>query len=111
MLAWLNCKDVDEFADSIVGDLMKRYPPTGVELPGKKAAEKLRQTHDVIFRRVETFARAQKLNLYKKAHMGNRFKWALREAGYPDEFVDALTFELVTVVTLVSRERGGQAGS
>jgi hypothetical protein len=37
--------------------------------------------------------------------MGNRFKWALREAGYPGEFVDALTFELVTVVTLVSRER------
>ena len=102
---WFNCKEVDEFVDSIVGDLMKRYPPSGVELPGKKAVEKLRRTHDVIFNRVEIFARAQNLNLYKKAHMGNRFKWALREAGYPGDFVDTLTFELVTVVTLVSRNR------
>jgi hypothetical protein len=102
---WFNCKEVDEFADSIVGDLMKRFPPSGVELPGKKAADRLRKTHDVIFRRVETFARSQKLNIYKKAHMGNRFKWALREAGYPVGFVDTLTYELVTVVTLVSRKR------
>jgi hypothetical protein len=107
---WFNCKEVDEFADSIVADLMKRIPPEGVELPGKKAAEKLRRTHDVIFRRVEIFARAQKLNLYKKAHMGNRFKWALKEAGYPGGFIDTLTYELVTVVTLVSRE-GTQAKS
>jgi len=102
---WFNCKEVDEFADSIVADLMKRFPPSGVELPGKKAAERLRKTHDVIFRRVETFARAQKLNIYKKAHLGNRFKWALKEAGYPGGFVDTLTYELVTVVTLAGRDR------
>jgi hypothetical protein len=30
-------------------------------------------------------------------------KWALREAGYPEDFVDALTYELVTVITLASR--------
>jgi len=37
--------------------------------------------------------------------LGNRIKWALAEAGYPSDFVETLTFELVTVVTLVSRER------
>jgi hypothetical protein len=100
---WFDCKEVDAFVDSIVADLVKRLPPEGVELPGKKAADKLRKTHDVIFRRVETFARSRRLNLYKKAHLGNRFKWALKEGGYPGGFVDALTYELVTVVTLVSR--------
>ena len=103
--SWFDCSEVDVFVDSIVADLVKRFPPEGVELPAKKATERLRKTHDVIFRRVETFAGAQSLNLYKKAHLGNRFKWTLKEAGYPAEFVDALTYELVTVVTLASRAR------
>jgi hypothetical protein len=102
---WFNCTAVDAFVDSIVADLAKRFPPEGVELPAKKATERLRRTHNMIFRQVESFASTQDLNLYKKAHLGNRFKWNLKEAGYPAEFVDALTHELVTVVTLVSRNR------
>ena len=101
---WFNCSEVDAFVDSIVAELVKRFPPEGVELPAKKATERLRRTHDVIFRRVEAFASATALNLYKKAHLGNRFKWTLKDAGYPDEFVDTLTHELVTVVTLSSRK-------
>lgn len=105
MLDWFNGKVVDEFADSIVADLVKRLPPSGVDAPAKKAAERLRKTHDAIFGRIEKFARAQKLNIYKKARLGNRLKWALLDVGYPSDFVDTLTLELVTVVTLVSRER------
>lgn len=101
---WFNCSEVDAFVDSIVAELVKRFPPEGVELPAKKATERLRRTHDAIFRRVTAFASTARLNLYKKAHLGNRCKWALKEAGYPDEFVDTLTHELVTVVTLSSRK-------
>jgi len=103
---WFNCKEVDEFADTIVADLVKRFPPSAVGVPAKTAAERLRRTHDTIFARIEAFARSRRLNLYKKAHLGNRVKWALKEAGYPEEFVDALTYELVTVVTLASGRRG-----
>jgi len=104
ILDWFKSKEVDDFADSIVVDLVKRLPPSAVGVPAKKAADKLRRTHDAIFARVESFARSQSLNIYKKARLGNRIKWALVEAGYPSDFVDTLTLELVTVVTLVSRE-------
>ena len=57
----------------------------------------------MIFARVEKFARSRSLNLYKKARLGNRIKWSLKDAGYPAEFADSLTFELVTVVTLAAR--------
>jgi hypothetical protein len=104
---WFNVKEVDEFADSIVADLVKRIPPAKIDLKvdeaGKKAVEKLRKAHDSIFKRVEVFARSHALNVYKKAHMGNRIKWALNEAGYPSGFVDTLTMELLTVVTFASR--------
>jgi hypothetical protein len=102
---WFNCKGVDEFADSVVADLVRRFPPSGVGVPARKAADRLRKTHDAIFGRIENFARSQNLNIYKKAHLGNRIKWALLEAAYPADFVDTLTIELITVVTLVSRER------
>ena len=107
---WFDCREVDAFADGIVADLVTRVPPAAIENLGKKAAGKLRKTHDWIFRRVQTFARANELNLYKRAHIGNRFKWALKEAGYPADFADALTYELVTVVTLASA-RGGKTQS
>jgi hypothetical protein len=102
---WFNTKEVDEFADSIVADLVRRLPPSGADSRAKKTAERLRKTHDVIFARVDKFARSRSLNLYKKARLGNRIKWSLKEAGYPAEFADSLTFELVKIVTLVSRGR------
>ncbi len=109
MLEWLNVKAVDEFADSVVAELAIRIPPTGIEAPAKKAAERLRKTHDAIFARIEQFARAHKLNIYKKARLGNRIKWALKESGYPDDFIDTLTIELLTVVTIASRASGKPA--
>jgi hypothetical protein len=100
---WFNCKEIDELIDSIVADLVKRFPPDGLEnMPVEKAAKRLKGVHNVAFNRVDMFARSRRLNLYKKAHLGNRLKWSLREAGYSNEFADAPTSEFVTVVTLAS---------
>ncbi len=106
---WFNTKEVDEVADAIVADLVRRMPPT----PGphtRKTADRLKQTHDVIFARLEQFARSRKLNIYKKARLANRVRWALREAGYAAEFTDALSYELATVATLASRQAGKAGG-
>jgi len=105
VIGWFDCKAVDEFADGVVADLVKRVPPPSIASVGKTTAKRLKNTNDMIFARAEAFARAQPLNLYKKAHLGNRVKWALREAGYPEDFVDALTYDLVTVITLASGAR------
>jgi hypothetical protein len=106
---WLNTKEVDEVADAIVADLVKRLPPS----PGphtRKTADRLKRTHDVIFARLEQFARSKKLNIYKKARLANRVRWGLREAGYAPEFTDALSYELATVATLASRQAGKTGG-
>lgn len=100
---WFNCKEIDEMIDSIVADLVKRFPPGSVDgMSPQKAAQRLKGVHNAAFNRVDTFARSRRLNLYKKAHLGNRLKWSLRDAGYPGTFADALTSEFVTVVTLAS---------
>jgi hypothetical protein len=107
--SWLNTKEVDEVADAIVADLVKRLPPS----PGphtRKTADRLKRTHDVIFARLEQFARSKRLNIYKKARLANRVRWGLREAGYAPEFTDALSYELATVATLASRQAGKTGG-
>jgi len=107
--SWLNTKEVDEVADAIVADLVKRLPPS----PGphtRKTVERLKRTQDVVFARLEQFARSQKLNIYKKARLANRVRWGLREAGYAPEFTDALSYELATVATLASRQAGKTGG-
>jgi len=103
MLGWLDCTKVDAFADSVVADLLKRSPPHGLLLPPQQAAERLRRTNDVVFAKAESFARAERPNFYKKARLGNRVRWGLKEAGYPAEFAAELSEELVSVITLASR--------
>lgn len=100
---WFNTKEVDEVADAIVADLVKRLPPS----PGphtRKTADRLRKTHDAIFARLEQFVRTRRLNIYKMARLANRVRWALRDAGYAREFTDALSYELATVAKLASRQ-------
>jgi len=97
-------KNIDDFADSIVADLLKRFPPADDDLPAKKAVERIRKTHSAILSRVTEFARSTRLSLYRKARLANRVKWSLREAGYPERFVEAFTHELAAVVAIVSRQ-------
>ena len=105
ILNWFDTKEVDEFADAIAADLLARFPPSEIENQKRKGPARLKKVHDAIFARAEHFVRAKPLNMYKKARLGNRFKWALREAGYPAEFVDTLTYELTAFVTVKAGAR------
>jgi len=105
MLRYFDTKDVDALAESMAGDLVRRVPPAGLDARGKKAEAKQQRTHDLVLRQAQDFARRQKLNLYTKARLANRFKWALLEAGYPKEFVDRMTYELATVVSTATATR------
>lgn len=102
ILQWFDTTESDELARAIAAELVKRVPPASLGADGKKAAERLRNTHDAIFDRAAKFARTHKLNIYKKARLGNQFQWALKEAGYPPEFVQSWTYELVTLVSINS---------
>lgn len=110
MLRWFDTKVIDEFARSIAAELMKRVPPSSLDSGKKKTVGQLKSSHHAIFSRAENFARTTELNIYKRARLGNSFRWALKEAGYPPDLVEAWTYELVTVISLESpaRRRSGR---
>jgi hypothetical protein len=110
LIRWFDTSDIDEFARSIAAELIKRVPPSSLEEGGKKTVGQLKSSHHAIFSRAENFARTAKLNLYRRARVGNSFRWALKDAGYPPELVEAWTYELVTLITLTASARHKPGG-
>jgi len=105
MRNWFDTKDMDEFARSIAAELIKRVPPSSLDSGKKNTAGQLKSSHHAIFTRAENFARTHPLNIYKRARLGNSFRWALREGGYPRDLVEAWTYELVTLISLEAAAR------
>lgn len=90
MINWFNTKEEQEFGISLANFFCEKFP---LEL-GRKKNKSLAQRQKVLenmFRQIAEFKKLYKLNMYKKAKLGNSFKWHLIEAGYDHEFVDEMT--------------------
>ncbi|MEO8157893.1 MAG: hypothetical protein ABI648_08860 [Betaproteobacteria bacterium] len=109
MFKWFDSREVDKFADWLAAEIIERYPPQGLDTDSKKAAQRLQKVHSSLFLRIEAFAKENKLNVYKRARLGNRIKWAMRDAGYPLPFSEAFTHEVVTVITVVNARTAAAA--
>ena len=101
VFSWFNTSKVDTFIDGEVAALVKRVPPAKLEGSGaavKKAEEQLAKSHNDMLRRAQQFVQREKPNLYQKARIANRMKWALLEANYPKSFVDGFAFALASEI-------------
>ncbi|MEJ6021402.1 hypothetical protein [Ramlibacter sp. PS4R-6] len=98
VLKWFDTAEVDRFADSIVNLFTGRFPPTEFNTPARKSEERFRKVHAALAREVTEFRASHSLNVYQKARLANRFRWALKDAGYPDAFIDEFTTELAAIV-------------
>jgi hypothetical protein len=96
-------KHVDEFADSIVAELRERHPPDNAGGKRPKDMERFRRLFARVFGRIDLFAQENRLNLYTKARLANRIRWELKDAGYPEDFIETATREVATHVALASR--------
>ena len=50
---------------------------------------------DQVFAQARDFKRKYNPNLYKKAKLGNAFRWSLLEQGFEHKFVDDLTHQIL----------------
>lgn len=93
-------KDVDAFAKGLAEDLAKRYPPALDKGAERKISQKrLTSILEDIFNRAIEFKRQHKLGVYKKARLGNTFRWELQEMGYSEKFIEVATEGLVVYIT------------
>jgi hypothetical protein len=93
-------KEVDEFAKSLARELAERWPPvTGESNQRKVSQKKLVNTLERIYNKASGFKNEHKLGVYKKARLGNTFRWELQELGYDKQFVETVTQQFVVYIT------------
>jgi hypothetical protein len=94
MINWFDANESQAFGSALADFFMERIPS---DTTGKKAASmsKKKEVLGKMFMQIIKFKSEHKMNMYKKAKLGNAFKWKLRDAGYDSEFVDELTKTLM----------------
>lgn len=102
-------REVDEFARSLAKDLAKRYPPALDATPEKKISQNriAKVLEDTVAKAVK-FNTEKKLGVYKKARLGNTFKWELKELGYSEKFIEVATEGLIVYLSRNPAAPGGK---
>lgn len=96
LFSWFDATEAKEFGTSLARFHIENIPR---DEPGKKTISSAKQKEllDKLFQRMVQFQHERKLNIYKKAQLGNIFKWKLKEAGYDPEYVDQITRQLMLI--------------
>jgi hypothetical protein len=97
MLSFFDASSAKEFGAGLARFYMERMP-LNLALKEKQFAVKSLKVIDQMDLQVKTYRQKNKLNFYKMAQIGNAFKWALKDAGYDDGYVDKLTQWLVVAL-------------
>jgi len=93
LLDWFNAKEASHFGTSLAEFISVKMPPSSS--PQSLPPEKQKALLIKVFGQVEQFRKTHKLNIYKKAKLGNAFKWKMLDIGYEKGWTDELTHELM----------------
>ncbi len=96
----VDTKDVEAFATTLAEDLGRRFPPASEKRTDTGAVNQLKVILEGLENRAARFRDEKRLGLYKKAKLGNVFRWKLKDLGYSDAFVDKATNAIVTRVAM-----------
>ncbi|MHB8493279.1 MAG: hypothetical protein ACYC9Z_05010 [Casimicrobiaceae bacterium] len=89
-------RELEEFAVSLADDLGRRFPPASEARTDPGAQHQIKVILEGLGARAVRYHKEHKLTVYKKAKLGNAFKWRLKEIGYSAAFCERATKELVT---------------
>jgi len=103
-MALLNTKEVEEFALVLAQDLARRFPPASEGRTDAGAKHQIKVILEGLCARAVRYRDEHDLGVYKKAKLGNIFRWRLKELGYSDEFAQRATKDLVTRLAVKARQ-------
>jgi len=88
--------DLEEFATSLATDLGRRFPPASETRTDPGAKHQIKVILEGLGARAIRYQAEHKLGIYKKAKLGNVFKWKLKDLGYSEDFAERATKDIVT---------------
>ncbi|MEB0139361.1 MULTISPECIES: hypothetical protein [unclassified Undibacterium] len=91
VFSWLNATKAKQFGISLADFYLERSKVDAQAKSSKFVEKKQRELLGKVLQQVVQFKASEKLNVYKKAQLGNVFKWRLLEAGHDRLHADELT--------------------
>ncbi|MFZ6864525.1 hypothetical protein ACO0K7_17990 [Undibacterium sp. Ji67W] len=91
IFAWFDARECKKFGLELAEFYLERVVIDKKDKTTKFVEKKQKILLSKIQQKVYQFRAAQSLNVYKKAQIGNVFKWRLIEAGFDKDYVDELT--------------------
>lgn len=95
LFGWFDAREEKQFGKTLAEILIERLSLEGATRNNRLMGKK----HDAMLhnmqQQITSFKLERKLSTYKKAQVGNAFKWALKDKGYDPEYVDQLTSWLI----------------
>ena len=96
LLKLLDTKEIEEFATALALDLGRRFPPASEARTDPGAKHQIKVILEGLGARAVRFHKEHKLGVYKKAKLGNVFKWKLKDIGFSENFAERATKEIIT---------------
>lgn len=100
---WFDTRDLEEFAVTLANDLGRRFPPQSEARTDPGAVNQIKIILEGLGARAVRYHSEHKLGIYKKAKLGNTFKWKLQELGYSAPFAERATREIVTRLAVANK--------
>lgn len=95
MIGWFNAKEAEAFGTSLAKFFIEKLPPDN-SFNESKLSSKTEYVLTKMTAKVKAFKQDAQLNIYKTAKLGNAFRWTLKDAGYPEPYIETLVSWLVT---------------
>jgi hypothetical protein len=96
MFNWKRSREIEAFAVALARGFAGRFPPE--ESPEPKTA-RLAGAIDDACNRAAAYQREHRLGIYGKAKFGTCFKFELKQKGYPEEFIETFTRQLLLTMS------------
>jgi hypothetical protein len=90
---------IDEFSRELARELAGQLPPKPTGPGSRPTPKKIFVTCEAIFAKALAFRQKHSLGIYKKARLGNSFRWELEALGYEKAFADEVSQRLVLYIT------------
>lgn len=91
------------FVQDLVAQLVRNLPPEVIAAGRSKVSvNKITRHLEKVYLDAASFQSAHKIGFLGRAVMANAFKWGLKEASYPDEFVDMATEGFIVALSKVN---------
>ena len=97
---------LNQFATELAQDFARRYPPAMANNPVQMVSPgRLTTLLETTFLKARNYTLEHRLGIFRKAILGNNVKWALKDLGYNETFIEIVTEGLIVHITSKQQSR------